>query len=164
MSTKPKTPTTPPRKAANRPSGTIKRLAAGLNVSERRAQQLLADGMPAELGAAKLWRREHSTLPPDYLASRARKMAAAAELAELELSRQKGLLVLRAEVKASDEGIAAAVSAFARKIEVELPQLLLGLPLERSRPITKQVVREMLLALKDKQSEFWAAHPEVDGG
>jgi hypothetical protein len=163
MSTRTKTPITTTTKPKNRPAGSIKKLAAGLNVSERRAQQLLADGMPAELGAARLWRREHSALPADYLASRARKMAAAAELAELELSRQKGLLVSRAEVKLEAEGIAAAVSAFARKIEVELPQLLLGLPLERSRPITKQVVREMLLMLKDKQSEFWAAHPETTG-
>jgi len=90
-------------------------------------------------------------------------MQAAASLAELELERQKGLLVSRLEVKASDEGIAAAVSAFARKIEVELPQLLLGLAMDQARPVCKQAVREMVLMLKDKQSEFWPAHPETTG-
>jgi hypothetical protein len=119
--------------------------------------------MPATLPEARLWRREHTALPADYLAARARKMTAAAELAEIELAAKKGELVSRAEAEAEFRGIAYVLNAFARRLENEVPQICLGLPLDRSRPAVVALIREMMKALGDKESAFWKAHPQTIG-
>ena len=160
MSTKTKT-IKPPRRAA----GAIKALAVSLGLTPRRCQQLLAAGMPDDPAQATAWRmeRENSDTAAALRKERIKLVRTQREKMEIELARSKGEVIERAEVKASDEKIAHAVSAFARKIENELPQLLLGLPLERGRPICKQAVREMLVMLKDEQSQFWKLHPATDG-
>ena len=160
MSTKTKT-IKPPRRAA----GAIKALAISLGLTPRRCQQLLSAGMPEEPALAAQWRaeKENSDTAASLRRERIKLVRVQREKIEVELGLAKNEVISRAAVKLSDEGIAYAVSAFARKIENELPPLVLGLPLERSRPICKQAVREMLAMLKDKQSEFWAAHPETTG-
>jgi DNA-binding transcriptional MerR regulator len=153
------------RKTALKKPPTTAELAAALEVSGRRISQLKAIGLPVHsLEAALEWRKAQHGADDSAAELRRRRIALLKQQerrARIEADAAEGKLMSRAVVKAEAEGIAAAVSAFARKIERELPQLLLGLPLERSRLICKNAVREMVLMLKDKQSEFWAAHPEV---
>lgn len=69
-------------------------------------------------------------------------------------------LISREDVAQRDFRIGAAVSAALRVMETELPQLCLGLPLERSRPLVKEKIRSIQSKLADGISEFWAEHME----
>jgi hypothetical protein len=69
-------------------------------------------------------------------------------------------LLSRDEVGQRDIRIGAAVSAALRVMESEIPQLCLGLPLERSRPLVKERIRAIQGQLADGLSQFWAEHPE----
>ena len=69
-------------------------------------------------------------------------------------------LLSRSEVDQRDIKIGSALAAAMRAIESEIPQLCLGLPLERSRPIVKEKVRAIQAMLSDGLSEFWKDHPE----
>lgn len=68
-------------------------------------------------------------------------------------------LLSRDEVGRRDTRIGAALSAALRVMETEIPQLCLGLPLERSRPIVKERMRHIQGMLADGLSEFWQEHP-----
>jgi len=69
-------------------------------------------------------------------------------------------LISRDEVGQRDIRIGAAVAAALRVMENEIPQLCLGLPLERSRPIVKDRIRHIQGQLSDALSQFWTEHPE----
>jgi hypothetical protein len=69
-------------------------------------------------------------------------------------------LLSRAEVDQRDIKIGSAVAAAMRALETEIPQLCLGLPLARSRPIVKEKVRGIQAMLSDGLSDFWKEHPE----
>ena len=69
-------------------------------------------------------------------------------------------LLSRDEVGQRDIRIGAAVSAALRVMESELPQLCLGLPLDRSRPLVKERIRAIQAQLADGLSQFWIDHPE----
>jgi hypothetical protein len=69
-------------------------------------------------------------------------------------------LISREELAQRDIRLGAAVSAALRVMETELPQLCLGLPLERSRPIVKDAIRKIQGQLADGLSQFWKDHPE----
>jgi hypothetical protein len=43
---------------------------------------------------------------------------------------------------------------------LDLPQICLGLPLERSRPLVKERIRAIQAQLADGLSEFWKDHAE----
>lgn len=139
---------------------TVSAQAKALDISPRRCSQLRADGMPHTLAESRLWRRERAEKPTDYLIARARKMAADAERSEIILQQQRGELISRAEATAWQHGVAFMLQAMLRKFEGEVPQLLLGLPLEKSRPTLKKFVREIQQAVADKDKQFWGDHLE----
>ncbi len=142
-------------------------LAAALEITGHRVSQLKLAGMPVHsVAAAQAWRKAQHGADDSAAELRRRRIALLKHQerrARIEADQAEGKLMSRAVVKLEAEGIAAAVSAFARKIEVELPQLLLGLPLERGRPIARKLIRELLELLKEEKSEFWRQHPEADG-
>lgn len=74
--------------------------------------------------------------------------------------KEQNRLLSRDEVAQRDLKIGAAVAAALRVMESEIPQLCLGLPLERSRPIVKERIRAIQATLADGMSEFWTQHPE----
>ena len=74
--------------------------------------------------------------------------------------REMNQLLSREEVANRDRKIGAAVAAALRVMELELPQICLGLPLERSRPLVKDKIRSIQAQLADGLSEFWKEHPE----
>jgi hypothetical protein len=69
-------------------------------------------------------------------------------------------LLSRDEVAQRDIRLGAAVSAACRVMETELPQLCLGLPLDRSRPLVKERIRSIQAQLADGLSQFWQERPE----
>jgi hypothetical protein len=78
----------------------------------------------------------------------------------IQIDKESNRLLSRADVHMRDTRIGSAVAAAMRALETELPQLLLGLPLERGRPITKEKCRAIQAMLADELSEFWKEHPE----
>jgi hypothetical protein len=88
------------------------------------------------------------------------KLEVEIELKKIQLAESEGRVISRADVHMRDTRIGSAVAAAMRALETELPQLLLGLPLERGRPITKEKTRAIQAMLADELSEFWKEHPE----
>jgi phage terminase Nu1 subunit (DNA packaging protein) len=163
MSSKPTTA----RKPALEPPPTIAELAAALEISTRRVSQLKLDGLPTHSIAAALeWRRaQNQTDSAERLRlERIKLVQAQRERVELENAQNRNELISRSEVETSDTRIGAAVAAAMKALETELPQLLLGLSLERSLPITKEKCRAIQTMLADEQSAFWAAHPAGKNG
>lgn len=156
MSTKPKT-TKPQRRAA----GAIKTLAVSLGLTPRRCQQLISAGMPSDPTQAQAWRaaRENDDSAAALRRERIKLVKAQRERAELENQRTRGDVIDRAEVELEFTGVGLACSAFIKSLEVELPQLCLGLGLDRSRPLVRSKIREMQTILADRESYFWKTHP-----
>jgi hypothetical protein len=150
----------PKSKPPRRENGTLNALAAGLNISKRQVSTLLSQGMPEDVAAARRWRRDRNGMPADYATARARKMQADAERSEIALAKERGLLISRAEVVELANQTGAALQAFWRALEREIPTALLGLNLERSRPLAKQMIRAQQKYLSDANSHFWQEHPE----
>jgi hypothetical protein len=142
-------------------------LAAALEITGRRVSQLKLAGMPVHsVAAAQAWRRAQHGSDDSAAELRRRRIALLRQQerrARIEADLSEGLLMSRAEAEAEFRGIAHCLNAFARRLENEIPPLCLGLGLERSRPLVKLAIREMMEAIKDKESEFWAAHPVTTG-
>jgi hypothetical protein len=156
--------TKPKSKQTRRPAGTLNALSKALRLTKRQIGTLLLQGMPDTPAEAIAWRKaEHSSDSAEQLRrERILLIREQRQRVELENQRVRNEVVSIAEVKLSDTQIGCAVAAFAKSIEVELPALCLGLPLERSRPLVRARLRELQTMLADKFSEFWQAHPEVD--
>jgi len=88
------------------------------------------------------------------------KLEVEIELKKIDLAEAESRVISRSEVDQRDIKIGSAVAAAMRALETELPQLCLGLPLDRSRPVVKEKVRAIQTILADGLSEFWKDHPE----
>jgi phage terminase Nu1 subunit (DNA packaging protein) len=124
----------------------LKQVSKALNVSERRVQQLAKEGLPKEdrgkydLGKAMLWyirylqaaleasgRRDSGD--EEYIGAReerARLLRAEAELKEMELAKQRGLLVAIADVERDWSEIVLSVKARIMAIPPRLAPEILG--------------------------------------
>jgi hypothetical protein len=142
-------------------------LAAALEITGRRVSQLKLAGMPVHsIEAALEWRRAQHGSDDSAAELRRRRIALLRQQerrARIEADLSEGKLVSRAEAEAEFRGIAHVLNVFARRLENEIPQLCLGLPLDRSRPAVVALIREMMGALGDKESAFWKDHPVTNG-
>jgi phage terminase Nu1 subunit (DNA packaging protein) len=150
------------------PKPTLKALSEAIGVSVRRTSELKKDGMPTDsIAAAKRWRRDREANDSNSCErlriERIKLVRVQRRRIEIEVARTRGELLPRAEVESEITGIAMAMQGFLRALEVELPQIVLGLPLERTRGLVKTHVRKLQELLADKTSEFWANHPQADG-
>jgi hypothetical protein len=89
-----------------------------------------------------------------------RKLEVEIALKKIQLDEAEGRMIARSEVDDRDLRIGAAVAAAMRMLETELPQLCLGLTLDRSRPLVKDKVRQVQAILADGLSDFWKSRPE----
>ena len=80
----------------------------------------------------------------------------------LAVQKEQNKLIQRVEVEAAFTKIGAALNAAFRVAESEIPQRCNGLPLSESRPITKEIMREIQAKLADSESEFWKDYPEIE--
>lgn len=156
----------PPRHRPGEP--TLKEIGAALNLSIRRISQLHQAGMPVRtIAEAISWRAEQegAATGDDSVAElRKRRIALLRQqerLAKIAADEKAGLLVSRAACRESWTKLGVAMQGFWRALERELPAAVLGLPLDRSIPIAKQLIRKQQGLLTDRESEFWAAHPET---
>jgi hypothetical protein len=88
------------------------------------------------------------------------KLEVEIELKKIQLAEAEGRVIPRADLQDSDLRLGSAVAAALRVMESEIPQLCLGLPLERSKPIVKNYIRKIQRDLSDGLSQFWKDHPE----
>jgi hypothetical protein len=154
---------TPPR-PQKRPDGTLNALCKTLGLSKRRVSELLSAGMPDDPQAALAWRHEREN--DDSMAElRRRRIALLREqerLAKIKADEADGLLMPRAEVDQQHIAIASATRTFLKKLESELPSLILGMPLSKAIPATKTYVRGIQTKLSQMDPEFWTHLPEND--
>lgn len=153
------------RKPALQSPPTTAEIAVALAVSSRRVSQLKIDGMPVHtIEAALQWRKAQSSIDSveRLRLERIRLVVVQRERVEIENASRRNELMPRDEVRTNETRIGAAVGAALQVLENELPQLLLGLSLDRARPICKERTRIIQAMLADEYSEFWKAHPAGD--
>jgi hypothetical protein len=142
-------------------------LAAALEITGRRVSQLKLAGMPVHsVAAAQAWRRAQHGSDDSAAELRRRRIALLKQQerrARIEADQAEGKLMSRAEAEQEFRGIAYALNAFCAKLENEIPPVVLGLTIERSRPAVKKLIREMQVELGQKESEFWKNHPVTTG-
>ena len=151
-------------KPIRRPAGTLTALSKALRLTKRQVSTLLTQGMPDSPAEAIAWRQaEHSSDSAEELRrERILLVREQRHRVQIENARVRGELLPRVEVESEITGIAMAMQGFLRALEVELPQIVLGLPLERTRGLVKAQVRKLQELLADKTSEFWASHPQAE--
>ena len=152
----------PPTSRRKTSAPTIAEIAQALGVSPRRIHQLKTQGLDvSSIESALNWRDDHDQGDSaeqlrieriQLVREQARNQRAAAD-------EREGRLVPRAEVKAHFIRTASALGAFVKALEMEIPSICLGLPLERSRPAAKARIRQLQALLADGESEFWSSHP-----
>jgi phage terminase Nu1 subunit (DNA packaging protein) len=159
----------------------VKRLAAALNVTDRRVQQLTKEGLPKELrgkydlGKCMLWyirylqaALEKSKVPLDgghggeYVGARDEKvrlLRAEAELKEIELAQQRGQLMAIADVESEMTELVLTTKARIMAIAPRVAPELVG---ESSRVMIQAKIekacKEALLQLA-KHGEHGSADP-----
>jgi phage terminase Nu1 subunit (DNA packaging protein) len=151
--------TTPPRREA----GSVAALAKALGYTSRHTGTLLAKGMPDSPADARQWlsERENSDTAAGLRRERIGLVRAQRQAAETTNQRIEGELISRAEVRAQYIKLGSALQLFCRRLESELPQILHGLPLAKSLPLAKEIVRKMQSKLADEDDELWKDHPEA---
>jgi hypothetical protein len=151
-------------KAKRRPTSAIKALTASLGLSARRVQQLIASGMPTDPPAALAWRqeRENSDTTAALRRERIKLVRIQREKIETELALSRKQVLTRTSVVEEHRKIGASIAALIKALETELPQLLLGLPLEKSRPLAKTRIREIQTLWADRDAQFWGENPSPD--
>ena len=119
------------------------------------------------IAAAKKWRRDREASDGNSCErlrlERIKLVKVQRRRIEIELARSKNELISRAEAEQEFRGIAYALNAFCAHLENEIPPTVLGLTIEKSRPAVKKLIREMQVALGQKESEFWKDHPVTTG-
>ena len=149
-------------KPPKNPVPTLANLSAAMGISVRRVSQLKAAGMPTDsLEAAQAWR---SSRADDDSASELRRrriklLFEQERIAKTKADSADGLLVSRAECEEEWTRIGYAVAAMLARFESELPQICLGLPLEKSLPLVKTRMREIRRIFADGESQFWQGRP-----
>jgi hypothetical protein len=115
-----------------KPNLSTAELAAGLQLSVRRVQQLVALNMPtASIEAAQAWRQAQPSVAGDSAETlRQHRIALLSEQtrkAKLAADEQEGLLVSRAHAEAEALHIGLAVKGALLALETTLPGALLGM-------------------------------------
>lgn len=156
--------TKPKSKTTRRPAGTLNKLCAALRLSKRQIGSLLREGMPDSVDAALAWRKaETSSDSAEQLRrERIKLVRTQRDRMELEIARSKNELLTRSSVLEEHRKIGAAVCAFVRSLEVEIPQLCYGLPLSKSLPLAKKKIRELQQLWADRDAQFWGENPTPD--
>ena len=146
--------------SSRRESGTIAKLAKGLGYTTRHVNTLLAKGMPDTLTEAQEWlsTRESGDSVTELRRQRIGLISEQRRRAKIDADEREGLLISREIVADQHRRIAFAIQGHLRAIENELPQLCLGLPLERSKPLVKERIRAIQLQVSQGHPDFW---PEV---
>ena len=149
----------PPSK--RRESGTVAKLAKALGYTPRHTSTLLAKGMPDSITGAREWlaERENSDTAAALRKERIGLVRAQREAAEIANKKALGDLVSRTEVETDTVRIASAMKAMLRALEVQLPQLCLGLTLSQSAPLVRQRLREIQNAFADMSADYWKGKP-----
>jgi phage terminase Nu1 subunit (DNA packaging protein) len=144
-----------------RASGTVASLAKALGFTPRHISTLLAKGLPSTIPEAREWlsERENSDTAAGLRRERIGLVRAQRQAAETTNQRIEGELISRAEVRAQYIKLGSALQSFCRRLETELPQQLHGLPLSKSLPLAKEIVRKMQARLADEDDELWADQP-----
>jgi len=147
--------------STKRPDGTISALASALGVSKRRIGDLLRQGMPDTVEAALAWRsaRENDDSTTELRRRRIGLLREQERIAKTKADEADGLLVSRDECRESWRQLGAAVAAVLTRLEKEIPQVCLGLPLSQSLPKTKSAFHDARKLLADAESDFWKSHP-----
>ena len=148
-------------RSKKRADGTLNELCQALNLGKRRVSELLRQGMPDDPQAALAWRdaRESDDSATALRRERIGLVKAQREAAEIANKKALGELVSRSEVDTDTVRIASALKAMLRALEVQLPQLCLGLTLSQSAPLVRQRLREIQNAFADMSAEYWKAKP-----
>jgi phage terminase Nu1 subunit (DNA packaging protein) len=161
MTSKPRPKTTRKPASTRRADGSLNRLCEALGLSKRRVSELLKQGMPDTPQAALAWRdaRESDDSATALRKERIGLLKAQREAAEIANKKARGELVSRTEVETDTVRIASAMKAMLRALEVQLPQLCLGLTLSQSAPLVRQRLREIQNAFADMSAEYWKDKP-----
>jgi phage terminase Nu1 subunit (DNA packaging protein) len=149
-------------RSKKRADGTLNELCQALNLGKRRVSELLRQGMPDTPQAALAWRdaRESDDSATALRKERIGLLKAQREAAEIANKKARGELVSRTEVETDTVRIASAMKAMLRALEVQLPQLCLGLTLSQSAPLVRQRLREIQNAFADMSAEYWKDKPQ----
>lgn len=144
-----------------RESGTITKLAKALGYTPRHCGTLIKSGMPDTITEARQWlsEREDSDSAAELRRCRIALLREQERLARIKADEADGLLMPRAEVDQQHIAIASATRIFLKKLESELPSLILGLPLSKAIPATKTYVRSIQTKLSQMDPEFWKHLP-----
>lgn len=160
-------------------TATITEISQMLGLSVARCRQLEGDGVVIKMSAGRYDAitstrnyiegvrnriKEPVNLPEGVASieeSKARKEAANASLAEIELAQARMQLMPIAEIDARDARIGGAIRMAVMKQRSELPPLLEGLSASQIAGIIDQHNRNMLDMLSDMQSEFWNRHEKL---
>ena len=145
--------------STRRESGTIAKLAKGLGYTTRHVNTLLGKGMPDTLTAAQEWltARESGDSVTELRRQRIGLISEQRRRAKIDADEREGLLISKEIVADQHRRIALAVQVHLRRIENEIPQICLGLPLERSRPLVKDFIRKTQLQVAQNHPDFWPA-------
>jgi phage terminase Nu1 subunit (DNA packaging protein) len=152
---------TPKPRPPKRADGTLNALCKALGLEKRRISELLKMGMPDDPQAALAWRnaRENDDTAAALRRERIGLVKAQRLAAELANQKAKGELIARADVSQQYVIIATALNALLRKMESDLPPLLLGLSLSKSLPATKAYIRNLQNKFSEMDKELWKNLP-----
>jgi len=161
-----------PRKARSKTSTTLalEAISKRSELSVKYLRELHRAGMPLELSEALDWIDDRPDQSPtdgatvgELRKARLELLRLQTEKAEIELAARKGELISRAECNESDFKIGSAVKAGMLALENKIPALCLGLPLNRSAPLVKKAVREVLQDLHEHSPKYWRYKSMPDG-
>ncbi len=98
-------------------------------------------------------RKDHETL-------KCEKLQIDIEIAQLKLDTERSKVISRDEVREMFVALGSAVNVFCERASREIPQVTLGLSIEKGMPKARAKMRELQEMLTDRQSEFWIKHQE----